>query len=384
MIDLVNSIGDRYDEVILASNNNGIFPEEIHRLLRPVDPRHVIFMTRSLIVNALRFIPSSVRRVILSPLVLLEPLFFLGNVIAFVLLIQRVRPSCVVSCNGGYPAAQASLAMVVAARVLRLPVALSIVSMPAPCRWFLRPYEKLVDKLVWQSADVVIVNAKAITHALHELRGMPLDKAEVVYNGLEDRPPRISDKANENGCVVIGCVARMDASKGVLFLFDAFAHLAKRHPELRLVLAGQGDASEEISRRTQALGLQGKVQLLGHYTGDVCALLDTFDIYILPSLWEGFPYSIVESMRSGCTIVATSVGGIPEAITDGVEGILIKPASTDSIIEAIGRLLADPAICWALARNARLRYERELALDKMHARIREVLPNRFKTRIKAP
>lgn len=380
MIDLVNSIEDRYGEIILASNRNGIFPEDVHRLKRPVNPRHILFLTRSLIVNALRFIPSSARRIILSPLVLAEPLFFLGNVIAFTLLIQRVKPACVVSCNGGYPAAQASLAMVVAAKILRLPVALSIVSMPTPCRWFLRGYERLVDKLVWQSADVVIVNAKTIAQALHELRGMPLDNAQVVYNGLEDIPASVAGKTRKAGCFVIGCIARMDASKGVLFLLDAFACLARRHPELRLVLAGQGDASEELSRRAQSRGLQDQVQLLGHYTGDVSALLNSFDIYIFPSLWEGFPYSIVESMRSGCTIVATSVGGIPEAIRDGVEGVLIRPASADAIIEAIERLYSDPATCRVLARNARLKYERELALDKMRIRMREALSCLFRDR----
>lgn len=372
MVDLINSIADRYDEVILASNINGIYPEDVQRLKRPVTTRHVIFMTRSLIISVLQFIPSSARRIILSPLVLLEPLFFLGNVIAFVLLIRKLKPSYVISCNGGYPGA-ANLAIVVSARILRVPVTLSIVSMPASRRWFLRLYEKAVDKLVWQSADVVIVNAKAIAHALHELRGMPLDRAEVVYNGLEDMPTSISSKTHDDARFIIGCIARMDAWKGVLFLLDAFAHLAKKHPELRLVLAGQGDASEELSRRTQAFGLQDRVQLLGHYTGDVCALLDTFDIYIFPSLWEGFPYSIVESMRSGCTIVSTSVGGIPEAITDGIEGVLIEPASTDAIIEAVERLLSDPTSRQIFSQNARLKFERDLGLQKMYFRVRKIL-----------
>jgi len=379
LIDLVNSIEGGYDEIIIASNRGGIFPEDVQRLQKPVTLWPVSFITRASTGNFLRFIPSAARRIILSPLILLEPLFFLGNIIVFVFLLQRVKPSCVVSCNGGYPAAQASLAMVVAARILRLPVALSIVSMPGPRRWFLQPYEKFVDKLVWQSVAVVIVNAKAIASALHELRGMPLARAEVVYNGLEDRPTKvIASKTHDEGCLVIGCIARMDAAKGCLFLFEAFACLARKHPELRLVLAGQGDASGELFRRTQVLGLQDRVQLLGHYTGDVCVLLDTFDIYVFPSLWEGFPYSLVESMRAGCAIVATSVGGIPEAITDGIEGVLISPGVTAEMAAAIERLLAEPEMRLTLGRNARLRYERELALDKMHVRMREALANSFR------
>lgn len=382
LIDLVNSIADGYGEIIIASNRNGIFPEDIHRLQRSVALWPVIFITRSLLSNGLRFISASGRRIILSPLILLEPLFFLGNAAAFFFLLQRVKPSCVVSCNGGYPAAQASLAMVVAARISRLPVALSIVSMPAPRRGFLPLYEKLVDKLVWQSADVVIVNAKAIARALHERRGLPLCRAEVVYNGLEDLPAVIAAKKTDaEDCLVIGCIARMDAAKGVLFLFEAFAHLAKRHPELRLVLAGQGDASEELSRRAQALGLQDRVQLLGHYSGDVCALLDTFDLYVFPSLWEGFPYSLVEAMRAGCSIVATDVGGIPEAITDGKEGLLVRPGTADEMAAAIERLLTDPGLRCELGRNARLRYECELTLDKMHGRMREALFNPLREKV---
>ena len=117
----------------------------------------------------------------------------------------------------------------------------------------------------------------------------------------------------------------MDVAKGALLLFDAFAHLAKRHPGLRLVLAGHGDASAELARRTEALGLQNQVQLLGHYDGGIDLLLTTFDLYVFPSLLEGFPYSIIESMRAGRTIIATNVGGIPEAIMDGKDGLLIEP-----------------------------------------------------------
>lgn len=373
MIDVVNALEERYDQVVLASNKSGIFLEDTIRLNRPAVCRHVWVISRSSIDHALRFMHPMVRRIILAPLILVEPFFFLLSLIRFRLLLRSVNPDFVISCNGGYPAAQSSLAMVVAARISHLPVVLTIVSMPAPRRPHFRYYERVIDNLVWKSAKVVIVNARAILQALHELRDMPLEKARVVYNGLEDMPPKIPNTMRDQSVLSIGCVARMDAAKGVFFLLDAFAYLVKKHPELRLVLAGHGNASDELVRRACAFGIRDKVQFLGHYSGDTCALLDTFDIYVFPSLWEGFPYSIVEALRSACTIIATDVGGIPEAITNGVNGILIKPGSTEAIIEAIEQLLSDPVARSMLSRNARRKFESGLELKKMHSRVREIL-----------
>lgn len=379
MIDMVNSLEADYQQVQLASNAGGIFSEDTRRLKSPVIQHDAPFITRSLISNHLSGFPKALRLSIAVLLILLEPLFFLFNVALLVWLIRKLKPTNILSCNGGYPAAQACLAMVVAARISRVPVALSIVSMPAPRRSFMWMYEKLMDGFVWNAANIIIVNARAIADALCKLRDALPNKIEVVHNGLEDRQS-IAVAKEDGGDFVIGCIARMDASKGVLLLFEAFARLARNRPEMRLVLAGAGDASAELARRTETLGLQQQVQLLGHYDGDVGTLLATFDLYVFPSLWEGFPYGVVEAMRSGNAIVATRVGGIPEAITDGKEGLLISPGATDEIAAAIERLMADPAMRRKLGHNARLRFERELALDKMHVRAREALSSTFRNK----
>ena len=373
MIDLVNAVVNHYDELHFASNVGGIFPDDKDRLDKPAVFHHFFFISRARINRLLRFLPKAIQRIILFPFVILEPVFLIFNVFFFILKIKKIKPSCVLSCNGGYPAAQASLAMVLAARVMHIPVVLSIVSMPTPRKIYSLLYEKILDYLVWSSVDIVVVNANIIVQALNDKRGMPIALSRVVYNGLKDNKLANVPRRDSKETFVIGCLARMDVSKGVLHLFDAFAELAKTRPQLRLVLAGEGDASGQLQYQIDSLGLQGQIQLLGHYSGDVSALLDTFDIYVLPSLWEGLPYSIIESMRSACVIVATRVGGIPEAITDGKEGLLISPGSTSEIVSAIERLMADPEMCRSLANNARLKYENELSLKKMHCRAREVL-----------
>lgn len=372
MIDMVNALAADYEQEFLMSNAGGIFSEDTCRLSCPAVQHAVPFITRSRVGNFFSGLPKVVRQAIALLLVVFEPLFFLVNTVLFARLIGKLKPAMILSCNGGYPAAQACLAMAVAGRISQVPVVLSVVSMPARRRIIAWPYEKVMDELVWKSVSVVVANAKSIADALGEFRGAPTEKIRVVYNGLEDRQPAAVRTGEKKKQIVIGCVARMDKAKGVLLLFEAFAHLAKNHPEMRLVLAGQGDASAELARRTEALGLQNQVQLLGHYEGDVGALLATFDIYVFPSLWEGFPYSIVEALRSACVIVATRVGGIPEAVTDGVEGLLIAPGSRDEIIGAVERLAADREMSQMLARNARTKFERELTLPRMHSRVREV------------
>lgn len=370
MIDLINALRSDYDEVCIASNAGGIFPEDVRRLSRPVEFRKVNLTTRASISCSFHRLPVVVRRVLFFPLVILKPLFLLYNIALLAKLLRNVKPTHVLSCNGGYPAAQACLSMVFAAKLSSVPVVLSIVSMPTRRRAIMWPYEKLIDKLIWSSADVVVVNALAVAEALRNLREAVPEKIKLVYNGLDDRQPGIT-AIKDDGKFTIGCIARMDAAKGVLFLFEAFSYLASRHPELELVLAGQGDASDEIARRTRSYGLQNQVRLLGHYDGDVCALLETFDVFVLPSLWEGFPYSIVEALRSACTIVATAVGGVPEAVRDGVDGLLIEPGSTEQIIEALEKLMANREMRLILARNGRMRFERELTLPVMHMRVRE-------------
>jgi glycosyltransferase involved in cell wall biosynthesis len=375
VVDFVNSIADDFDEVCIANNSGALYPEDIRRLARPVTFCSVAFITRARFGNHIRSWPMLLRKAIAVPLLFLEPLFLICNVVLFCLLIGRLKPSRVLSCNGGYPAAAACLAMVVSARLLRRPVVLSIVSVATARKPFMWLYEKFVDHLVWRSVDFVIVNAQAIAYSLGTTRDMPHGKVEVIYNGLEEVPPAASSR-KEDGRFVIGCIARMDAAKGVLILLDAFAVLAESRPELRLVLAGHGDASAELLRRTKALGLDERVEMLGHYDGDVDALIRTFDLYVFPSLWEGFPFSIVEAMRAGAAIITTRVGGIPEAIMDGQDGLLIQPGSKDEIVKAIERLLDQPRLRSAMGHNARLKYESSLTLDRMRRRLREVCAKR--------
>jgi glycosyltransferase involved in cell wall biosynthesis len=371
LIDIVNAFALKYDSATIAYNNGGIFPEDLKRLRHNIELLKIPFYTMERARNALLSLPRLMRRTILMPIVALSPILFIYNLVLFVFILAKVQPSAVLCCNGGYPAARGPLVMVLASKLLRVPALLSIISMPTPRSRLLSLYERALDYLVWQSTDAVIVNAHAIARALQEKRGISLDKVHVIYNGLEIK--EMSGKGGQGEKLRIGCVARMDHAKGVLYLLDAFAKLARKYQQLQLVLVGDGDAFRELCCRTEQYDLSDRVEMFGYFQGSIDEVLCSLDIYLFPSLWEGFPYSIIEAMRAGCTIISTRVGGIPEAIRDGEDGLLIDPASTAAIADAIEKLIPDPNLRARLAASARKRFTQKFSLASMEVNALQVL-----------
>ncbi len=362
-VDLVNSLAGSYDEIVLASNDGGIFPEDSARLAANVVVTTVGFLTRSRARHALRRLPKLVRAPWLLILSLTEPVLFWANVGALRRFIRKHRPDAVLGCNGGYPAAKATLAMVVAAHRCKVPAALSVVSMPTPPRRNVPGYDRSIDAAVWRAVKLVIVNAQAIAVALRSQHNMPPALARTIYNGLSDT----AYHGRSRTTWTIGFVARLDKAKGVMVLLDAFQELAPKWPELRLKLVGQGDASTTLAARIRELGLEARVEASGYSEGDIQRTLESFRIYAFPSFHEGLPYSILEAMRAGCTIVASSVGGIPEVLRDGCDGVLVPPRDAAALAKAIDRLLSDEGEAFRMGRAARERFEHNYQLENFHA-----------------
>jgi len=371
MVDAVNSVADLFDSVVLAGNEGALFPEDLRRLHQPVSLRTLPLLTRARVLHALGW-PSRKLRICIRILFLpIDPFLLLYHFLAGCFFLARLRPDMVLCCNGGYPAATTVLTMTLAARLRRVPVVLSIVSMPMPRKWTPVPLEEWWDRWVFRSASTVVVNAAAIARALHVLRGMSLEKCHVVHNGLDDEPAVAANGAG-NHPLTVGAVARWDRLKGGEYLVDAIALLSNPFPDIRLVLAGKGDANEELSARVRRHGLEGRVEMAGHYSGDVGKLLSGFDIYAFPSLHEGFPYSILEAMRAGRAIVATAVGGIPEAIEDGKEGLLVSPGSAEELAAAMERLIRDEPLRQRLGAGARSRFLSRFHIRTMRDNLRKI------------
>jgi glycosyltransferase involved in cell wall biosynthesis len=141
--------------------------------------------------------------------------------------------------------------------------------------------------------------------------------------------------------VVIGTVANFRAQKGYPDLLAATRLLADRKVPARFVIVGQGPLEDEIRALHATLGLDGYVDILG-YRPDAIRVLAGCDIFALASHYEGYPVAVMEALAVGLPIVATAVGGIPEAVREGVEGFLVPPRRPELLADAVETLVRDP------------------------------------------
>ncbi len=124
-------------------------------------------------------------------------------------------------------------------------------------------------------------------------------------------------------------------------LLRAFAQLRSDHPDSRLVIVGGGPRADQVQRMVADLELEDAVSLLGR-RDDVPRLLPAFDVFTLSSRYEGLSIALLEAMRAGISPVVTAVGGLPEVVRDGVDGLLVPPGDAAALASALGSLARDP------------------------------------------
>lgn len=139
-------------------------------------------------------------------------------------------------------------------------------------------------------------------------------------------------------------LSRFVREKGLFELLDAFARIVKELPEVRLILAGDGPARADVEQAVHASGLSEYVELPGYIRGaKKTAVLAASDIFVLPTYYgEGCPVSLLEAMAAGLALVSTPVGGIPDVLKDGENGVLLPSADPELIYQALHRLLSSP------------------------------------------
>lgn len=168
--------------------------------------------------------------------------------------------------------------------------------------------------------------------------------------------------------LVVGAVGRMQAVKDPLNLVDAFLRLRALcpadWPRLRLAMLGGGPLLEEARQRLSDAGVADKAWLPGDRS-DVAALMPQFDVFALPSQAEGISNTLLEAMACGCAPVVTAVGGSPELVEDGGNGLLVPPSDSEALARALSRVLSDEALRHRLARASLLRANEEFSLQGM-------------------
>lgn len=142
---------------------------------------------------------------------------------------------------------------------------------------------------------------------------------------------------------VIGNIGRLTSEKGHRYLLEAFPAVLRKFPDSKLLLAGDGNLREKLLMQAKNLGIAESVFLLG-YKKDIKPLLSIMDIFVFPSLTEGFPMALLEAMAMGVPVIASKVGGIPEIVKENETGILVRSKNSSEIAEAIIKLLSEQEI----------------------------------------
>jgi glycosyltransferase involved in cell wall biosynthesis len=146
-----------------------------------------------------------------------------------------------------------------------------------------------------------------------------------------------------DGQVLVTTVANFRAEKGYDVLLDAVHLLVDRAVPVRVLAVGQGPLEGEMHARSRALGLDGHVQFLG-LRDDVLRLLAGSDVFVLASTQEGLPVALMEATSTGTPVVATAVGGVPQVIADGTDGLVVPPGDPVALADALERMVSDPAL----------------------------------------
>jgi len=216
-----------------------------------------------------------------------------------------------------------------------------------------------------------IAVSEAVADEMRHVFGLPSENLAVIPNAIpiEDfaaaaDPALHRELAGGTTHPVVLSVARLNPQKGECYLLEAAAQV----PEAMFVLVGDGPQRSALESQASALGLTERVRFLGRRS-DIPALLAACDLFVLPSLYEGLPLSILEAMAARRPVVATDIAGTREAVVDGVTGLLVPPRDPGALAQALRRLLGDPSLGAALTAAAYDRMQVEFSAATMVKRV---------------
>lgn len=202
---------------------------------------------------------------------------------------------------------------------------------------------------------------------------VPSSRITVIGNGVD--VPRFSRARGSRDSIresmgykadkfVIGTVARVDAVKNIPLLVEAFALVAERFPETQLMIVGSGADEQRVLAEIKSQGVGERVAMVGRST-DVPRVFAAMDLFVLPSLYEGFSNTLLEAMAAEVPIVATDVGGNSEVLENGRAGLLVPSGHKGMLADAIGRVITDSHLRESLVATAMRRVTSEFTLDHM-------------------
>ena len=231
------------------------------------------------------------------------------------------------------------------------------------------------ERLLMAGTDAVIVSAASVKTFYEQQVHADPAKVTVIYNAVDFSQATVTlprarmrkEIGVPRDAVVAGTIARLTEQKGHRFLFEALATTPGLE-HVHLLIIGDGDLRAGLERMVEALGLRPRVHFLGARR-DLGNLLGAMDLFVLPSLWEGLPLSLVLAMGAGLPVVSTAVAGIPEVVTDNDTGVLVPPGDAAGLGAALARMVRDPLAARRMAEAGRASVLPRFGVDRYVASV---------------
>ncbi len=239
------------------------------------------------------------------------------------------------------------------------------------------PVDYFITRTKAKIVNLTLTVSKADELLLHHKFGIRSDKVKNISNGidLED----LASFQSQNGRLItklaipqqhkiVGSVARLTEQKGLKYFIKAIKNIKAEFPKSYFIIVGDGTKKDELVASAKGEGVYEDILFTG-YREDAISLMSIFDVFVLPSLWEGMPFSLLEAMALKIPAVATEVFGNKELVVEGKTGLLIEPRNSEAISRAVTTLLKNQQKATAMGEAALDRVKRYFSAKKMTEQI---------------
>ena len=197
------------------------------------------------------------------------------------------------------------------------------------------------------------------------------DKYLTIYNGIPPLPPPLTEYSElrqslgiDPSHTVVGTIGSLDEQKGHVFFLEMAKQILQGFPHTAFVIVGTGHLRSSLEEKARELGIARQVIFTG-LRADALDILRTFDVFVLSSLWEGLPITILEAMAAGKPVAATDVGGNREAMAEGETGFLVPPKDPEALSNAVMNILQDQDLQEKMGKKGLLRFEQKFSVQHM-------------------
>jgi glycosyltransferase involved in cell wall biosynthesis len=233
------------------------------------------------------------------------------------------------------------------------------------------PLNPLIERRVIEASDCVITDSQFAKRQLAEELRARTEHVEVVYCGVGQKfvplpkDPDLARRWGIEGKRVLLCLGPLIKRKNPSFLLQAFVEIRRAAgDQVALVWVGSGPLRRELEVSVRRLGLEGAVVFTGYVPeAQKVAALNLADVFVFPSLLEGFPLAPQEAMSCGKPVVAFRVASLSEMVEDGVSGFLVEPNNRAAFVESVLRLLREPELRARFGAEASKRVDRHFRWD---------------------